>query len=82
MPHPPQIDPIEHAWRHCNPRAPLPSTLVPRATPSGLALSLYSSRARLRAERLGDTRHHLLAVAALPRISPSDERVSDDGIAE
>ena len=69
MPHPPQIDPIEHAWRRCNPRAPLPRTLAQRAAPSGLALGLYSSHARLRAERLGDTRHGLLTVAALPRIS-------------
>ena len=67
------IDPIEHAWRHCNPHARLPSALVRRAAPSGLALSLYSSHGQLVAERSGTTReilHGLLTtVATLPRVS-------------
>jgi hypothetical protein len=29
------VDAIAHAWRYCNPHAPLPSAWVPRAAPSG-----------------------------------------------
>ena len=36
----PLIDPITHAWRHCNPFTPLPAALVRYAAPSGLAVSL------------------------------------------
>jgi hypothetical protein len=67
------IDPIEHAWRHCNPHARLPSALVRRAAPSGLALSLYSSHGQLVAERsrtAQDIQSGFLTVATLPRISP------------
>jgi hypothetical protein len=66
------IDPIEHAWRHCNPHARLPSALVRRAAPSGLALSLYSSHGQLVAERsrtAQDIQSGFLTVATLPRIS-------------
>jgi hypothetical protein len=67
------IDPIEHAWRQCNPHARLPSALVRRAAPSGLALSLYSSHGQLLAERSRteqDIQSGFLTVATLPRISP------------
>lgn len=73
MSYAPYIDPIAHAWRHCNPHAPLPSVLVPRAAPSGLALSLYSSHGQLVAERSGtsqDIQYGLFTLATLPRISP------------
>ena len=73
------IDPIAHAWRCCNPHTPLPSALVPRAAPSGLALSLYSSHGRVVAERSGtaqDIQSGFLTVATLPRISPHNGRVS------
>jgi hypothetical protein len=39
------IDPIEHAWRHCNPHARLPSALERRAAP----FWLYSSHGQLAA---------------------------------
>jgi hypothetical protein len=67
------IDPIAHAWRHCNPHAPLPSALVKRAAPSGLALSLYSSHGQLVTEwsrTAQDIQSDFLTVATLPRISP------------
>ena len=67
------IDPITHAWRHCNPQVPLPSGLVPRAALSGLELNLYSSHGHPVAEWSGttkDTQNGLLTVALLPRISP------------
>ena len=67
------FDPIAHAWRHCNPHAPLPSGLVRRAESSGLALSLFSSHGQLVAEWSGtakDTRNGLLTAARLPLISP------------
>ena len=63
------IDPIVHAWRHCNPHAPLPSTLIHRAAPSGLALSLYSSHGR-RPRTSQDIQRRFLTIATLPRISP------------
>jgi hypothetical protein len=68
----PLVDPMEHAWQHCNLCVPLPPILVQRAAPSGLALSLYSSHARLVAERSAPQRtrrEHFLTVATLPRIS-------------
>ena len=69
------VDPIAHAWRHCNPHAPLPLALVPRGAPSGLALSLYSSHGQhvTESEPAEDIRYGLLTVATLPRISPSNE---------
>jgi len=73
MSHTPYIDPIAHAWRHCNPQAPLPSVLGKRAAPSGLALSIYSSHGQLVAERsrtAQDIQSGFLTVATLPRISP------------
>ena len=73
MSHTRQIDPIEHAWRHCNPQAPLPSALAQRTAPSGLALSLYSSHGQRVAEWSGttqDIQYGLLAVATWPRILP------------
>ena len=66
------IDPIAHAWRHCNPNAPLPYALVPRGALSGLALSLYRSNGQLVAEWSAtkkDTQHGPIALATLPRIS-------------
>jgi hypothetical protein len=63
------IDPIAHAWRHCNPHAPLPSALTRRAAPSGLALSLYSSHGH-RSGTSQDIQSGLFTVATLPRISP------------
>ena len=66
------VDPIAHAWRHCNPQAPMPSALAQRAAPSGLALSLYSSHGQLVAEWSGttqDIQNGLLTLATLPRIS-------------
>lgn len=69
----PYVDPIGHAWRHCNPNAPLPSALVRRAAPSGLALGLYRSHGKLVAEWSGtveDIRNGLLTVANLPLVSP------------
>jgi hypothetical protein len=79
-----RIDPIGYAWRHCNPRVPVPRTLVPRAAPSGLALSIYSSHARLAAERRASQgiQYGLLTVATLPRISPPNEGVREGGIAK
>jgi hypothetical protein len=67
------IDPIAHAWRNCNPHAPLPSALVRRAAPSGLALSLYWSHGQLVAARSGtsqDIQYGFLTVATLPGIPP------------
>jgi hypothetical protein len=85
MSHPPYIDPVAAAWRHCNPHVPLPSVLLPRTAPSGLALSLHSSHGPLvadSAEPSQDIQAGLLTVATLPRISPSDERVMVGPIAE
>jgi len=68
----PRIDPIEHAWRRCNPHAPLPSKLEARAAPSGLALRLYWSHAKLVAEWSGttkDARRGRFTLTTLPRIS-------------
>jgi len=69
MNHTPYIDPIEHAWRHCNPQAPLPSALVQRAAPYGLVFSLYSSQDKLVGVWSWTTRdiqYGLLTVAILP----------------
>jgi hypothetical protein len=77
--HPPYIDPIAAAWRHCNPHVPLPSVLLPRIAQSGLALALYPSHGQLVAESSGpshDIQAGLLTVATLPRITPSDEGVA------
>lgn len=71
MSHALYIDPIAHAWRHCNPHAPLPSVLVQRAPQFDLALSLYSSQRKEVAECSGtaqDARNGLLAIAILPQI--------------
>ena len=70
------VDPIEHAWRHCNPRAPLPSALALRAASSGSAVSLSSSPGQLAAGWSGtsqDIQFGLLTVATLPRISQQGE---------
>jgi hypothetical protein len=40
----PQVDPIEHAWRHCNPDAPLPSPLAERVVLSTMASAAEPSR--------------------------------------
>jgi hypothetical protein len=72
MSYAPYIDPIAHAWRHCNPHAPLPSALVSRAAPSGLALGLYSSHGQFVADRSGtsqNVQYSLFTLATLPRIS-------------
>lgn len=72
----PQIDPIAHAWRQCNPHTPLPSALALRLAPSGLALSLYSTRSPLVAEpsrNSQDIQHSLLIVATLPLVSLPSE---------
>jgi len=72
MSYAPYIDPIEHAWRHCNPRAPLPSALLLRAVSSVSAVGFYASHAQLVAERSGtsqDVQFGLLTVATLPRIT-------------
>ena len=74
------IDPIEHAWRHCNPHVPLPSILMRHAAPSGLAFSVYSSHRPLSAESSAakpDIQAGLLTVATLPRISTLNEGVEE-----
>jgi len=79
------IDPIEHAWRYCNPHAPLPSALAPRAAPSGLAISLDSFQGEVVAEfpvTTQDIQLGLLTVATMPRLSPPDETVRDGDTAE
>lgn len=65
------VDPIAHAWRHCNPHTPLPSTLAQRAVPPGFGLRLFSSNSELVTEWSGtkDTQHGLLTIAILPTIS-------------
>jgi len=78
----PYIDPINHAWRHCNPQTPFPSVLGTRSAVSGLPIDLHSSRGQLVDEgprtRQEDVQHGFLAVAISPWISPADE-VSDEG---
>lgn len=72
----PQIDPIAHAWRQCNPHTPLPSALAQRVAPSGLAVSLYSTPGPLVAapsRNSQDTQQSLLIVATLPLISHPSE---------
>jgi hypothetical protein len=67
------IDPIEHAWRHCNPHSPLPPALVQRAGPSGVTFKLHSSDGQLVAEWSGtrqDVQDGFFTIATLPRISP------------
>ena len=78
------VDPIEHAWRYCNPHVPLPSALAARAPPSGLEISLDSFQGQLVAESPAttqDIQSGFLTVATLPRISPADETVRDGGTA-
>jgi hypothetical protein len=84
-PTPAYIDPIAHAWRHCNPQAPLPSALATRAASSDVACSLYSSHGQIVSESsrtAEDIRPGLLSVAIEPRISPQPEEVSDGAVAE
>jgi hypothetical protein len=69
----PYVDPIEHAWRRCNPHAPLPPALVPRTGAFGFAFRLYSSESHPVTELSGiseDARHGLLMVAISPWIAP------------
>jgi hypothetical protein len=83
MTQPYYVDPIAHAWRHCNPRAPLPPLLVRAVAPSGLAPSLTSSQGQLMDEgsrtRQEEVRHGFVTVAIAPLISPADGAVSGDG---
>jgi hypothetical protein len=76
------IEPIEHAWRRCNPHAPLPPTLVQRAAPSGLALSLYHARLVAEGRPRSAFGTSIFTVATLPRISPPNEGVKEGGIAK
>src|SRR5262252_3461801 len=72
----PYIDPIEHAWRHCNPQAPLPPTLVRRAAYAALAFSQSSDQGQPVAKCVGtaaDARHGLLTVAISPWTSFANE---------
>ena len=71
----PLIDPITHAWRHCNPFTPLPAALVRYAGSSAMAVSLSSAQvesvdvprqvAPPQAIRIG-----LLTVAISPLVRP------------
>ena len=68
----PVIDPIAHAWRFCNPHAPLPAALVRYTPPSRFALSLVSSHGQLATARSGtsqDIQYGLLTLATLARLS-------------
>src|SRR5215471_8232256 len=81
----PYIDPIEHAWRHCNPQAPLPPTLVPRAAYAAWAFSQSSDQGQPVANFFGnaaDARQGLLTVAISPRTSFANEGASGGGIPE
>jgi hypothetical protein len=80
MNHAPYVDPIEHAWRHCNPHAQLPSSLTQHVAPSRFARSLYRSHRQLLAAWSGNThvQDGLLTVATLPRISPQSETECHD----
>lgn len=72
----PQIDPIAHAWRRCNPHTPLPHALAQRVAPSGLELRLFSTQGQLVVEpsrNSPDIQSSLLIVATLPLISLPDE---------
>ena len=76
------IDPIAHAWRYCNPHAPLPPALVRYTAPPGFALRRFPYISQLVPEWSGtkDTQSALLAVAALPRISsPVASEVTSHG---
>ena len=78
------IDPIEHAWRHCNPHVPLP-LLVQRARPFTTERRLFSSDDQLVSEAAQpprDVQKGLLAVAIAPLISSSDESMPDDSTDE
>src|SRR5215470_18088741 len=78
----PYIDPIEHAWRHCNPLAPLPRTLVARAAHCALVFSQSSDRGLPVAKFFGnaaDARHGLLTVAISPWTSFANEGASGGG---
>ena len=79
MSYAPYIDPIEHAWRHCNPYAPVPSALLQRAAPFGWTRAPYVAPAQLLAvwsATTQDIQYGLLTVATLPRISAADESPS------
>jgi hypothetical protein len=39
-----RLDPIAFAWKHCNPKVPVPEAVEPGATPSALAVGLSSIR--------------------------------------
>lgn len=67
------VDPIEHAWRHCNPHAPLPPALASRAGQFGFAFRLYSPQNQPVTELsriTEDARHGLLMVAISPWSAP------------
>jgi len=81
----PYIDPIEHAWRHCNPQAPLPPTLILRAAPSAWAFSQSSSQGQPVARLSGnaaDARYGLLTVAISPWTPFANDEASGGGFAE
>lgn len=70
----PNVDPIVHAWQHCNPSARLPSALLPRAGTFGLVLGQPVPGLSGSAQ---EARNGLFAIATLPRIAPADEAVAD-----
>jgi len=81
----PYIDPIEHAWRHCNPQAPLPPTLVPRAACAALTFSQSSDQSQPVARFFGnaaDARHGLLTVAISPWTSFTKQGAGGGGVPE
>jgi hypothetical protein len=69
---PPYTDPIAHAWRHCNPHAPLPPALAKRAPSRDLARSVYVSNDQTEAGSSGtaaDARQRFVSFAIEPSIS-------------
>src|SRR3974377_1274530 len=77
----PYVDPIAHAWRHCNPQAQLPSALAQHSAPSAFRLMRYASDGQLGTERSWtsrDIQHGLLTIATLPRISSTTAVDEDD----
>jgi hypothetical protein len=69
----PYVDPIEHAWRHCNPHVPLPPALIQRAPLSSFALRRHSPEGNPLAEWPDTARETYggpLSLAALPQITP------------
>ena len=72
--HMPNIDPIAHAWRYCNPGVPLPFALAPRAGSLGLALGQPRPELSGTAQ---EAQTGLRAIACLPIISPADEAAGD-----